>query len=266
MTHAHFIVMGGFAIKTRLGCQRVSPDCFVRLVNDGTIKLWNNLEADILDKNKASSQTKFVACIQLLWFFTQLLARAIKALPITPLEWFTLAVVICSLISYGFWWKKPLDVYRPIILDMSSGVDNGQNIELSKVPTNVSTANPRYTPQRRWNLVPLYFDPYGKSLSVVTMTVVPIFAACHIAAWDWSFPSRAEQVFWRTSSLTCLVLPTIFSLAAWASAWCRKNVVIIPLVGLYVMIRTCMVVEIFASLRSVPQGVYSAVNLRLPHF
>jgi hypothetical protein len=268
MTHAHFIIMGGFTVKDSLGQRRrVSADAFVQLTANGYIKLRSDLEAEILDKSKASSLAKLVACIQIAWFLAQLLERGIEKLPTSVLEMFTLSVVICSLISYGFWWRKPLDVRIPIVRETSGGAEIDQFLEPLERQKSIPAANPKYTPERRWNLVPLYFQPFGRSLSACTITIVPVFATCHLVAWNWSFPSRVEQILWRISSVGCLVLPAMFSLAAWAPFdWCRKRRAIIPLIGLYALLRSCMVAEIFAALRSMPDGVYTRVHLPLPHF
>ena len=267
MTHAYFVVMGGFAVQCGSARPRVSTDCFLALVKAGCVQLRPDLEAEIRDKSKASSIAKLAACVQITWFLAQLIGRADAALPITVLEMFTLAIVICSLVSYAFWWKKPLDVARPIVLDVRYPTDVEKCLEALEAPAGASTANPKFTRERRWNLVPLYIEPFGTRLSTFTMMLVPLFASCHLIAWNWAFPSEAERNLWRICSVSCFVLPELFGLAAWAPAWFRRNIAIVPLITAYFLLRMCMVAETFAALRSVPGGVYDTVNLPpLPHF
>jgi hypothetical protein len=263
MTHAHFIVMGGFAVEMSYGQrQRVSVEAFVELVANEGVKLTPDLEAEILDKSKASSIAKLAACIQISWFIAQLIGRRRQKLDTSILEMFTLGVVICSLISYGFWLKKPLDVRTPIVLKIEHLMDSLPRQQ------SAAAANPKYTPDRRWNLVPLYFRPFRRKLSLFTLLILPVFATCHLVVWNWSFPSRTEQDLWRICSIGCLVFPMLFSLAAWVPFdWCTRNTTIIPLIVVYVLLRICMIAEIFASLRSMPEGVYTSVHLPYwPHF
>ena len=55
-------------------------------------------------------------CAQALWFCMQILARIIKALPITLLELNTFAHSICALLIYIIWWNKPLDIEEPTVI------------------------------------------------------------------------------------------------------------------------------------------------------
>lgn len=68
----------------------------------------------IRDKSKASSFTKLVACLQVLWFCLQVVGRlAAGGSPISFLELNTFLHAICCVCTYLAWWQKPLDITEP---------------------------------------------------------------------------------------------------------------------------------------------------------
>jgi hypothetical protein len=231
-------------------------------------KNLKDLEDDIRDKSKASSMTKLVALVQIVWFVIQLVGRAVQQLPTSLMEMFTLAVVICSTVSYAVWWHKPLDVAKPIKLETIGYVDIAELNESTPDGDRVRAANPKFTLKRREELIPLYAVEYQGVLSSFLIFIMPVFAVCHLIAWNWSFPSNVEQLLWRISSVGCAVLPALFGLAAWAPYdWCRDKKIMLAIDTLYVVLRMYMLAETFAALRLMPEGVYSTVNLPpWPHF
>lgn len=54
--------------------------------------------------------TKYLAILQVLWLMVTILIRASSHSIITQLEVFAVAFVICSALTYSFWWNKPQDV------------------------------------------------------------------------------------------------------------------------------------------------------------
>ena len=96
--------------------------------------LANVDEQDILDKSKTDSFSKGIALCQILWFLTACIARSIDHLPVTPLEIMTIAFATLNVIMYLIWWRKPLNVQRPIIIHASNLSDHLQpdQAELNK--------------------------------------------------------------------------------------------------------------------------------------
>ena len=78
--------------------------------------LPNISEDEILDKSKTDSLGRFIALTQAVWMLLQILGRVSAKLPITLLEVNTLAHVLCALIIYLLWWKKPKLINEPTIL------------------------------------------------------------------------------------------------------------------------------------------------------
>jgi hypothetical protein len=73
-------------------------------------------EADIDDRSKGDSFSKFVASVQAIWFLIQFITRLAIGLNVTRLEVVTLAYSTMSVYLYIFWWKKPKGVDRQIVL------------------------------------------------------------------------------------------------------------------------------------------------------
>ena len=73
-------------------------------------------EEEIKDKSKGSSLTKLVACIQATWFCLSCIARVAHKLPLSMLELNTFAHAFCTLIVYVLWWRKPLDIEQPVLV------------------------------------------------------------------------------------------------------------------------------------------------------
>lgn len=74
------------------------------------IQLPDLTTEEIWDKSKADVFAKGATIFQGLWLVTQSIAREVQGLPITPLELFTLAFVVSTIMSYYFWWRKPQNV------------------------------------------------------------------------------------------------------------------------------------------------------------
>ena len=110
-----------------------------------------------------------------------------------------------------------------------------------------------------------------------------IFGGIHCVAWDHYFPTRAERILWRISALVTtfapLLLPIIdrgansirryFNLSTWGSTLGRVATngwaVVVPAMVLlsYVLLRMCIVVLVFASLREMPAEVFVLLGLSM---
>lgn len=114
------------------------------------------------------------------------------------------------------------------------------------------------------------------------------FSGCHLIAWNFSFASNVEQLLWRISSVACFVIPLVLLAIYYVMRWYRALVftndsaaildvevayelfrpLYIFIIGLYLLVRVYLIVEVFLSLRSVPLGVYKEVQWcrYIPHF
>ncbi|KAJ4500985.1 hypothetical protein C8R41DRAFT_807559 [Lentinula lateritia] len=125
-THAHFALMGGFAlfdgsefrcILRYSGDPRPPDDSFESYID--LISLFKAEE--IQDRSHSDALAKFLAIGQTGWFVVQLVARRVENLSITVLEIMTVAFAAMNVMIYIFWWNKPQGVRYPIHSKIKTG-------------------------------------------------------------------------------------------------------------------------------------------------
>ncbi|KAJ3468187.1 hypothetical protein MRS44_002252 [Fusarium solani] len=174
LTYAFFIVMGGVRIdvkdllswpdiddSSRWGVGSLPREdvegrgTTVRV--SGTTVLWlagqghwvKIPRAKITDKSKADTFQKILVLIQVSWMIMQCIARWMYKLPLTLLEIHTMVHVVCAMILYGFWFKKPLNVQDPeVIRPDVEGFDGEIALLLQRqfyttISANLSLLDPR---------------------------------------------------------------------------------------------------------------------------
>ncbi|KAI5456518.1 hypothetical protein BGZ63DRAFT_428640 [Mariannaea sp. PMI_226] len=131
--YGFFVVMGGLEIPIEdiqhytnrwaqrgtleSGCLRLSVNGLLQLA-----RLGHFIEvptAVIDDKSKADTLQKFLIIVQVLWMALQCTVRKAYGLPVSFLEIHTLVHVVCALVMFVFWIKKPKDVTDPMSVDVS---------------------------------------------------------------------------------------------------------------------------------------------------
>ncbi|KZP17637.1 hypothetical protein FIBSPDRAFT_933859 [Athelia psychrophila] len=143
--HGFWVIMGGFQyFDGHAPRHPLSRDDVESLVKAGTLEAPP--EAELWARSKGSSFAKGCALLQTLWFVAQCGARAKEKLPLTQLEVMTLAYTLMTMAMYGFWWKKPLRVDRPIPIQMSKGdlrrySKDSQTFDLPFIQTPPSSAS-----------------------------------------------------------------------------------------------------------------------------
>lgn len=92
-------------------------DAFVALLETGRLRFPSDVSAaDIKDKSKSDALSKGFALLQISWFVLQIIARVREGLAVTELELTTAVLAGMNGLTYLFWWDKPVDVRRPIVL------------------------------------------------------------------------------------------------------------------------------------------------------
>jgi hypothetical protein len=245
-----FLAMGGFAIEIQPGQRiRPRPEDLIGLFEKGVLEIPDLEDSDIDDRSKANWLTKAVACIQIVWFLAQLVGRAAQHLPITTLELFTSGIVFCGSCTYAFWWKKPFDIGKPVVL-YPTQQDQGESRDWPEDMMRV---------QRELNGLEDRGDNDNRLLLFHSIIVV-VFAALHIVGWNFQFPSDIEKILWRIMSVACGVIPLVILVGMMFVEKTGKEspavYFLTPLGVLYVLVRVYLFVEIFIGLRAVPAGVY----------
>ncbi|KAI0059842.1 hypothetical protein BV25DRAFT_1918212 [Artomyces pyxidatus] len=288
--HGFAVVMGGFHYYA-LGEPKhpLSRDDIVKLVASGEVvpptdeEIRNWSQSDVLSKT--------LAVVQTLWFIVQAIARHIEGLSITQLEIMTLAYTVITVAMYVAWWDKPQSVGGPVRIAVKKLPEPNQvdKVEWYEHIYNVvSGGQDRFVDLRKERRVPTFYggstdDGNGISADLVALVAAMAFGAVHCAAWHYDFPSDAEKLIWRVSSLAIVALPAaIFALIPLLVIIASTSpnstlelvfVVIFALVfavsaPLYIAARSLLLALSFSTLRSLPPEAYRAVQwtLRIPHF
>ncbi|KAI0550588.1 hypothetical protein F4679DRAFT_541912 [Xylaria curta] len=169
-------------------------------------------KGDIEDKSKADWLLKCLAVSQVIWLGLTVIVRGINGLPVTQLEIATLAFSISAIATYAANWWKPKDVSQPIRISritpgraISGAVDKAQSFTMRFVFFEQASFEEldRVRNDETWigGTVPLIFN----IMAVFSL----VFGGIHLIAWNFEFPSRAELMLWRASSLTSTILPLI---------------------------------------------------------
>lgn len=311
ITHCFFEVMGGFGVRwnsygnidpngsniSYLGAETIRG-----YIRDGRVnpKLWIT-EKEIRDKGKADGLIKIVTLSQILWLLVQSIARLIQGLPLTTLEVSTLAYIPCAASIYWLWWDKPYEVHVPTLLIIERPGYFFPRIQPGR-PETVGRINRNYplvvrdyqtygSTRECFDAIRASFRPMGQS--GLTAAVFLLVGAIHIAAWNFEFPTTAEQRGWRICSL---LMTTSIPFSWWCSGilqwmatgrwwrdewheleatsrkvrWLRRLCLGIhwACIVVYAAARLFLIVEAFASLRAAPGRVYKTPEWTnfLPHF
>jgi hypothetical protein len=264
--HAYYVNMGGFVLVCNNVRYRLCAPQFLALLERGFIRLPSLSEDEIKDKSKEDAFTKGWACVQITWLVAYLIGRTVEHLPITTLELFTVGVACCTFFTYGAWFEKPKDVELPteIYPELGSG-------GVAEVAQLLAEKGVRYHSKGLRISLAENLGLTSKSMRLFELTyLVPVllFGTCHLLGWNSWFNSPAEKWLWRASSITCLALPTgTLTLSHLIARRLSVSGLGLTIVTVYMASRAFLLIDIFAGLRSVPDGVYDDVGWSqwIPH-
>ncbi|KAK0471327.1 hypothetical protein IW261DRAFT_1612181 [Armillaria novae-zelandiae] len=235
------------------------PNALVTLETLECDPIWVEKLAEISletieDKSKRDGMSKTFSIIQSSWFILQSVARIIQHLPITLLEMTALAFAGISMITYFLWWYKPLNVKYHIPLHGGSNLKSMTETDSLRHPAH--TVTPwwlkflKFTgwmwytlmgkPPKRYymsteNGAPQFYSGTDKEKSKRFMIMVCVgflFGGFHCLASSFYFPSHAEKLLWRFSSIAVLMglfaagrsSPVIMVLEWVAPEWTERRV------------------------------------------
>lgn len=161
--------------------ERLDIVAFRWVLNHDSSILPDISEESILDKSKAHWLAKSILLIQALWFCANALARLIQGLSISLLEVTTFAHAFCTLITYALWWKKPLNVHEPTVLNLWQSPSEPED----------SADNHRIT------------------TALALSTLGAIYGLPHVIARNSTFPSTMEQHLWRIAAFFVCFSPAV---------------------------------------------------------
>ena len=118
MSHGFLTTMGGFILSCNGRLHHPLNDDMIRSLMRLDYIDISITEKEIADKSKGDGLSKGLVILQTTWFAIQCIARGVQHLPITELEFVTLAFVTLNLTTYVLWWHKPFNVQSavPVVL------------------------------------------------------------------------------------------------------------------------------------------------------
>lgn len=253
--HGFFTYMHGWVVEETAGesADPQTPSKRVTLklkgllwmVENGYMPLPSRMvsKQQLLDRSKQDSFAKVVAICQSTWLVVQCIARRAQHLPLTTLELSATGFVLCSIITWAAWWRKPKDIEYPIM------------VPVPVVPEGLLGANEKVLDKHIDNIESYIFAASGLFSGA-------LFGAIHCLAWNFHFPTAIEATLWKVASVIIIGLPLIALLfvAALAVFGYGRRHVFIPLSAIYILARLYLMMEAFSSLRASPAGVYQTVE------
>lgn len=294
LAHTTFANMGGFVVRG--GSDRVGKDLRYDIpegqTSSGVTKEWYILDLDTIlklrsekhivlpwiynseidDHSKWDNFTKGIAAVQIIWTIASAITRACRGLVISQLEVSVIAFAVCAFLIYACHWSSPKDVSVPITFLQWGG-------PIPPTITNIITsANTDYISAS--SKAEIGQKPFSNHYPTVNLdsrhaTAVVLgaffFGAPHIFAWNFTFPTPTERIIWRAASLYCsliglivlLVVLLLVVLDTLLGSSDRRdsiafNILLYGMVGIYILARLFMIVEMFRTLLFLPPDAYIA--------
>jgi hypothetical protein len=179
---------------------------------EGIMTVASILEAEIQDKSKADTLVRLLWIFQILRLWVEVVARAATGLAVTQLEIVTLSFSVLSAIIYFVHWKKPKDVYEPVVyqnqrIKMTHSDDQGNYLQgIQTLTASFLSRQARlYADDRVPNDV--WREEHEGLFATMLVISTVVFGAIHCAAWDFGFPTIQEKWLWRSCAISGLVLP-----------------------------------------------------------
>lgn len=308
IVHAFYANAGGFVLHTK-DCPPFPINALSvhYLIRNGWIDPPTITRENIWDRSKADLFAKGFALFQTGWILVQFIARMVQKLAVSPLELFTVAFILPTIATSIFWASKPQNVAEPTIItpewliaDLLIAAGDEAKVPYVDTPMDF-VEKPAWDGWRRRDSLLHYGGlekrplqripndyspppPTGKEATYIWVISV-VHAGIHLIGWNFEFPTRAESLIWRTSSVTLLIVMIlggaipVLSTRPWfdfsfnllwiwvrdakKSTWIRRwlfEIFVDFAYFVYIIARVLMFAEIFASFRGLPESCYQEVS------
>ena len=239
MRHCFFANMGGVHLQflDREAAQQhsfpVTCAQLLYLVRHEYLTMPKISEEDINDRNKTDGLARLIAIVQSLWFTIDSLGRVAQGLFLTTLELTTLAFVFLMTACSICWWRKPMDITRPVIIKVD--VDISTVLRETDAPERLQGYTPlSYLDRHEWFMTRFwaYYLQILRNLKIIPMKkpepgeadhfrsidfpelelkwelfaspFVLFYSCIFMIAWNLDFPTAIESILWRVASVICL--------------------------------------------------------------
>ncbi|KAE8440498.1 hypothetical protein EG329_007422 [Mollisiaceae sp. DMI_Dod_QoI] len=248
MKHSFYANSGGFKLLTPDGFTiPVDAKQLLYLINHNYIAYPTLSVQDIEDKNKVDLLLRIISNAQTIWFCITVVARGTEGLVITGIELTAAAFILCSFGTSFCWWNKGADVAVSVKLNTTSTM-----VQIVKDGGDAAAAPYHRTPldfisreEWHWSLywthwinilrvMHINFAPRALPYDRLENTIWPkitargalpafvfmclAYTAIFVAAWNAYFPTYAEQIIWRISSLSLMITVVLYFFIT-AFAW-----------------------------------------------
>ena len=238
MRHAFHADMGGFVLHPDLSeTEQWTPfpldaeQVHYLVVNKYVPYSDVAIEQELIkERNQVDTLVRLITVLQISWYLIAAVGRAFQHLAITILELATIGFIICTLGTYYFWYYKPVDIGRAIVIKPNATIrtillDAGDR---AKAPYRRTPLDFAGREDWSWTLYWSYFmgtlrkflnitfasmqrpidkipDDYYPPLTNTTMCILFLFqtgyAAVHISGWNFRFPTHTEKLLWHITTL-----------------------------------------------------------------
>jgi hypothetical protein len=122
LTYGFYVCMGGLVVDVADIYDNLSRATLTRagVLHFAQKSQWERFyvaDETIRDKSKADKLAKVLVFFQVSWTLLQCISRAAQGYPLTVLEVHTLVHAACAMLMYAFWFRKPLNVGDPSLVD-----------------------------------------------------------------------------------------------------------------------------------------------------
>ena len=120
LTYGFYLVMGGFVVDVsdmhdKLSKVTLAPAGLLEVAR--CVRFERVSDDEIRDRSKADWFAKGLVLVQVMWLILQCISRRAAGYPLSLLEFHTLVHAACALFMYFVWFKKPLDIRQPTMVE-----------------------------------------------------------------------------------------------------------------------------------------------------
>jgi hypothetical protein len=184
----------------------ITPDGIIHLANRGVFPQVSH--QTIQDKGKADVLAKILVCFQVSFLVIQVScisrshnirklkccqssARKAGGYPLTLLEAHTLVHVVCALLMYALWFRKPLNIQDPTVVPATPVVMScfkGETPDKSQYLLSRARNITIFMEDDVWSLILLLFG---------LLALCTAYGGVHLSAWNFHFPTEVEHYLWK---------------------------------------------------------------------
>ena len=204
-----YIEMGGLEIDVEGDPNAVTG----RVTSSGALflkreKLFPLMDiARIKDQSKSDMLAKILVCIQASWMVLQCIARGVVGLPLSLLELNTVMHVMCTLLIYGMWFKKPQDVGFPKTITPADATKDLTCHQIGKLKQHLEPLEQSGSMQLNSSTKTDIAEVSIFIGAILGLIMSGIYGGVHLTVWYGHFPSRLERALWRISGCIIVGMP-----------------------------------------------------------